>query len=127
MSFNLAVWEGAAPETDAEGAAAFKALYAKHVEHGASEEPSSAIRAFIASITAKYPDLLDLSDDDVDGGVWSDGPLIGNASGPFFYFGIVWSRVDTVAPFVARIAAQQGLVCFDPQSERCVRDVDAWR
>ncbi len=71
---------------------------------------------FIATITEKYPDIVDLPDELVDEGVWSDGPLKANASGPYFYFGIVWSRAEDVAEFVADVAREQGLVCFDPQS-----------
>ena len=121
MSFDLAVWEGVTPRTDVDALVTFESLYAKHAEGGRSEEPSAAIRSFIAAITATYPDLMDLSDDEIDDGVWSDGPLINNASGPFFYFGIVWSRAGTVAPIVARIATEHRLICFDPQAGRCVR------
>jgi hypothetical protein len=121
MSFNLAVWEGTPPRTAVEAVTIFEGLYAKHVEEGTAEEPSPAIRAYIKAITSTYPDLLDLSDDQIDEGVWSDGPLLGNASGPFFYFGIVWSHAEAVAPFVARIALEHGLVCFDPQTGQCMR------
>ena len=34
------------------------------------------------------------------------------------YFPIVWSRADEVAEVASRIAAEHGLVCFDPQSEQ---------
>jgi hypothetical protein len=63
----------------------------------------------------------DLPDDTIDDGVWSDGPLIHNASGPFFYFGMIWSRAEEVASFAASVAKKHGLVCFDPQSGRCAR------
>jgi hypothetical protein len=116
MSFTIAVWEGPRPRTNQEGAAESARLNARYLD-GKAVKPSASIKAFIAAITAKYPDLTDLPDDQVDDGVWSDGPLIGNASGPYFYFGIVWSRAEEVAAFVARIAREQGLVCFDPQSE----------
>jgi hypothetical protein len=119
MSFNLAVWEGPRPGTNADALAEFERLYAEYME-GESVAPTARVKAFIAAITAKYPDLVDLPDDQVDDGVWSDGPLINNASGPLFYFGIVWSRVEEVAPFVAEVARSEGLVCFDPQSNSLV-------
>jgi hypothetical protein len=114
MSFDLAVWEGARPGSNEEAAAEDGRLDKKYVG-GDRVEPTAAIKAFIAAITAKYPDLTDLPADQVDDGVWSDGPLINNASGPYFYFGIVWSRLAEVAPFVVAVAQEHGLVCFDPQ------------
>jgi hypothetical protein len=116
MSFDMAVWEGVRPSTDAEGLAEFNRLHARSLEGGASVEPSARMKKFIAAITEKYPDIVDLPDDLVDDGVWSDGPLENNASGPYFYFGIVWSRAGEVAEFVADVAREHGLVCFDPQS-----------
>jgi hypothetical protein len=75
-------------------------------------------------VTAKYPDIpdvADLSDDEIDDGVWSDGPLINNASGPLFYFGLAGTRFDEAAPFVVDVAREHGLVCFDPQDSSVVR------
>lgn len=48
---------------------------------------------------------------------WADGPLIGNAIGEAIYFAMVWSRAEEASDFASRLAAQHGLVCFDPQSE----------
>jgi hypothetical protein len=76
------------------------------------------LKGFIATITEKYPDVVDLPDDQVDDAAWSDGPLANNANGPFFYFGITWSRAEEVAALVADVAGEQGLVCFDPQAGR---------
>jgi len=120
MSFDLAVWEGMPPRSAADASETFQRLYGRHVEGEAHEEPSPAIRAFVEEITTEYPDLVDLPEDKIDDGVWADGPLLGNASGPFCYFGIVWSRAESVASFVARVAADRKLVCFDPQEGRCM-------
>jgi hypothetical protein len=73
MSFDMAVWEGVRPSTDAEGLAEFNRLHARSLEGGASVEPSARMKKFIAAITEKYPDIVDLPDDLVDDGVWSDG------------------------------------------------------
>ena len=116
MSFDLAVWEGSRPLTNEAGLEEFKRLYAKYLEEGVSEEPSARVKAFIAAITEKYPDIVDLPEDQVDDGVWSDSPLMSNASGPLFYVCVRWSRAEDVAPFVADVAREQGLICFDPQS-----------
>ena len=120
MSYNLAVWEGPPQSADEETVAEFQRLYAKYMD-GATEPPSPAIKAFIAAITSEYPDIVNLPDDRVDDGVWSDGPLINNASGPLFYFGVVGRFVEDVVPFVARVAIEQQLVCFDPQEGKHLR------
>jgi hypothetical protein len=118
MSFTLAVWEGPRPSADA--LAEFERLSARYLGTDDPAPPTPRVRAFIEAITAKYPDLGDLSDDEIDDGVWSDGPLVGNANGPFFYFGLVWSRVEEVVPFLAETARAHGLVCFDPQSNALI-------
>ena len=120
MSYNLAVWEGPPPSTDEEAVAEFERLQARYMS-GTTEQPSPAIRAFVAAITSEYPDIVDLPDDRVDDGVWSDGPLLSDASGPLFYFGVVGSFVEDVVPFVTRIAAEHRLVGFDPQEGKCLR------
>ena len=115
MSFDLAVWEGSQPESPAEATKRFEELYDRYIEQK-METPSPTIVGFVKALTATYPDLADLPDDRVDESPWSDGPLLGNASGPFFYFGMSFSRVEEVVPFVAETARAHGLVCFDPQS-----------
>src|SRR5580765_6633955 len=106
MSFNVAVWEGKAPDSDADAAAEFDALYERHMS-GRSSRPSAAIRKFVDAMLDAYGDL----GDDEDEAPWSDGPLLNDASGPLFYFGIVFSRVDEVLPVVAATAKARGLVC----------------
>jgi hypothetical protein len=55
------------------------------------------------------------------------GPLISEALGDAIYFGISWSRADEAAAFAARVAAEHGLVCYDPQSELLVPDQPSGR
>ena len=113
MSLNLAVWEGPTPRTDFDARAEFARLYDSSKNSGL---PTPAIVRYVEAVTAKYPCICTLDDDSVDDGVWSDGPLINNARGRLFYFGIVGSRFREVAPFAVSVAHEMGLVCFDPQS-----------
>jgi hypothetical protein len=117
MSIDLAVWEGPRPASDADALKQFESLYARHVESGSPSAPSERISAYVTALLARYPDLTELDDDSVDDSPWSDGPLIGNASGPFIYFGFVSSGVEEAWPFAVETARKLGLVCFDPQSE----------
>lgn len=115
MSYNLAVWEGERPRTDADAAEAFEALYAQHTDADPSPEPTPAIRRYVEALLASYPDLDDDNEDDTP---WSDAPLITNATGPIFYFGMVFSQAETASEFAANVAREHGLVCFDPQSNK---------
>jgi len=117
MSIDLAVWEGPRPASDADALKQFESLYARYVESGSRAAPSERISAYVAALLARYPDLTELDDDSVDDSPWSDGPLIGNASGPFIYFGFVVSGVEKAWSFAVKTAREHGLVCFDPQTE----------
>jgi len=114
VSFNLAFWIGNPPKDDTAAAAEFERLHTLH-RGGEATDARPELLAFISEITERYPDLMDLPDDEVDDGVWSDGPLTGNASGPLLYLGIVWSRVDEVVPFLVDRARARQLIIFDPQ------------
>jgi hypothetical protein len=115
MSYDLAVWEGARPKSNDEALSTFEKLYDQHFEVEKSP-PSAAIAQYVKAITARYPCMTELPEERVDESPWSDGPIIENASGPIFYFGLSFSRVKEVAPFCAETAHAQGLTCFDPQS-----------
>ncbi|WP_250008795.1 hypothetical protein [Actinoplanes sp. M2I2] len=46
---------------------------------------------------------------------WSDGFLIGNASGQTICFAARYSMAEGVSAAAARMAADRGLIRFDPQ------------
>lgn len=114
MSFDLAVWEGPMPPTNEAAAGVFRQLMDR-LERGEGESQASPrIRAYVDALLARWPDITGEPDDESP---WADGPLIANAFGEAIYFSMVWSRADEAAEFAARVAAEHGLVCFDPQSE----------
>jgi hypothetical protein len=115
MSYHLAVWEGPQPTTDAEAAETFEALYAQHTDADHSPQPTLAMRRYVAALLARYPHLDDDNEDDTP---WSDAPLVNNATGPIFYFGMVFSHAETASAFAANVAKEHGLVCLDPQSNK---------
>ena len=113
MSYDVAVWEGEQPSSDAAAASEFQRLY----EDSQNAEPaSSTLRGFVDALLARHRDLTELDDDEVDDSPWADGPLIGNASGGFIYFSMVSSAADETLPFVVETAKASGLVAFDPQT-----------
>lgn len=114
MSFDLAVWEGERPVSDAEAAEAYARIM-DPLETAEPEPPTPAITAFVQALLAHWPDI------DVDeSSPWSASPLMGDASGSTFYTGVVWSRADEAGEFIAATARAHGLVCYDPQSEHLV-------
>ena len=115
MTFDLAVWEGARPESDKAASVVFEQLMDR-LEAGAFDaEPSPRIRAYVEALLSRWPDITEDSGADSP---WADAPLIANASGEAIYFAMVWSRADEAAEFAALLAERHGLVCYDPQSER---------
>jgi hypothetical protein len=64
-------------------------------------------------LTARYPCMCSVPDDQIDDTVWSDGPLINNFAHRAAVLGISYSRVDEVLPFLIATATDLGLVVFD--------------
>ena len=64
-------------------------------------------------LIARYPCICTLPDDEVDDGVWSDGPLWNNFGHRAAVLGMSFSRVETVLPFLVETANALGLVVFD--------------
>ncbi|WP_346172754.1 hypothetical protein [Streptomyces cuspidosporus] len=118
MSYDLAVWDGPRPADDAAALEVFEDLYGTFMG-GASEPPTPRIRQYIEGLVARWRDVS-TDDEDEDTSPWSDGPLINNASGPLFCFGMVFSKYQEVASFAAGLARMSGLVCFDPQDRRLI-------
>ncbi|GIM93210.1 hypothetical protein [Paractinoplanes toevensis] len=114
MSYDLAVWEGECP-ADLEAGQAFEQLYSQFIESPGATPPTPAIREYVAALLATW---VDLTADENDSSPWSAGPLINEASGPIIYFAMRYSMADEVSAVCARMAADRGLVCFDPQWNR---------
>jgi len=119
VSVDLAVWEGERPSSDKVAANTYAELYSRYIERDDPVPPTEAIVRYVNTLLDRWPDW---TEDDPAGRPWVDSPLIEDASGPLFYFGIV---NDTAAADVWRYAVEtaeaQGLICFDPQSERIAR------
>jgi hypothetical protein len=113
MSYTLAVWEGPRPASDAEALETFDALMERHQGATPGQEPTPAIARYVGTLLERYPDI---TGDDGEDSPWADGPLMNNATGPLFYFAMVYSQAEDASEFAAAMASEQGLVCFDPQT-----------
>ena len=75
---------------------------------------SKKIQSFVAKLLDRWAET-DAEPEADKGCPWVDRPLISNASGPLIYLTVRKSEASEVVPYVIRVAAQNGLVCFDPQ------------
>jgi hypothetical protein len=72
-------------------------------------------------LTARFPCLCEMPDDDIDDRVWSDGPLINNFGEQVAVIGFSYSTVETVLPFVIEVAHKHGATVFDGQTSTVYR------
>lgn len=114
MSYDVAVWDGDAPANDEHAVRVNEELWARY-EEGA-EEPSPRILAFLRELTARYPDLEDLPENEIEDSPWSVSPT-DDAVGVYSYLCLVYSKIEEALPFIVQTAKRHGLVCFDPQQE----------
>jgi hypothetical protein len=122
MSIDLAVWEGDRPSSEAEAAKTYVELYSRYIEQEYPTPPTDAIARYVNMLLSRWPDRTSLDEDSQDESPWVDSPLLEDASGPFFYFAMVRNAAAEEAwRYAVETADAQGLVCFDPQSERFAR------
>jgi hypothetical protein len=116
VSIDLAVWEGARPDSEKDALKLYESLCELYIDTDRPTQPSPAIAAYVGALLERYPDW---ADEPADDSPWSDSPLIESASGPFLYFGFARNAVlDDAWAFAVDTARSTGLVVFDPQSER---------
>jgi hypothetical protein len=109
MSYDIAVWEGDRPDSADEAAAVFADLAERYLE-GDEDPPTEEIAAYVEALLDRWPG------DDEDS-PWASSRT-GDASGPVLCVYIVDGREEDVLGYVADLAQEQGLVCYDLQEER---------
>lgn len=115
MSYTVAICLPPVPAADAEAWTQVDAL----IDEEGPVPP--VFHELITRLTARYPCICDLPDDQVDDGVWSDGPLRNNAGHKATMLGLVFSQVEEVLPFIIDTANDLGLVVMDGQTEQIHR------
>ena len=110
MSYTVAI---VVPPVPADDRAAWTGLDALVEEEG---ERPRVFQELHDRLTAAYPCICSLPDDQVDDGVWSDGPLINNFGHRAAVLGISFSRVEEVLPILVKTATDLGLIVFDWQT-----------
>lgn len=113
MSYDLAIWEGDQPADDAAAYEEYVQLRDRYID-SEPRPPSPRIEAYVRALLDRYPDIGS-DEDEEEQSPWADGPLMGDASGPFLYLPLVYSQCDEASAWVAQLAQDRGLVCYDPQ------------
>jgi hypothetical protein len=109
MSFDLYVWREAQPMT---------AEQAERVYHQLAEgrtgiaEPDDRVQAFHQELTTRFPDLEDLSEEEIEASPWSMSPEL---TPTCVITTIMWPRAQELTAFMIDLAGRHGLICYDPQ------------
>lgn len=123
MSYDLAIWDGPKPDSNAEAIAEFERRMEAMEE--ALDEPASvspAIRAFIDAALARFPELDENSGSECP---WAMSPMDADAAGDLIYVPMTFSGAEYARAPLAEIADSLGLVCFDPQIDQMLPDPSA--
>jgi hypothetical protein len=109
VSFDLYVWQEDQPVTATDA----RAKLARWGDGGDSLFAAHpAVARFYDALIDRFPPLESFSDDDLDRfGVWS---MIPKRSDEIVAVSCVWSRADEVGTAVLTLAAEHGLVCYEP-------------
>jgi hypothetical protein len=113
MSYNVTISRNNISSDDKQAWADLNSLYEKE---DLETEQGQDFLDLIEKLKATFPYICDLPDDEVDDGVWSDGPLSNNAGKDLTTLGVVWSQVDNAIPFLIKTANENGFVVFDSQT-----------
>ena len=118
MSYTVGLLIGPAPTTNAE---AFDLFAQLNDAADPDEAPHPTFVKLHAQLTERFPCICNLSDEDLDEGVWCDGPLINNFGERTAVIGCVFSAVAKTIPFVVATALGLGVTVFDWQTNQIHR------
>jgi hypothetical protein len=79
-------------------------------------EIESIYKEFHDAATKQFPCLCSLPDDEIDGGVWCDGPLINNFLVKAPVIGFSHSKVEEALPVIGNLALSMGMSVLDWQA-----------
>jgi hypothetical protein len=115
MSFDLGVWNTNKRLTDAEAGKLYAALCQSQTE---GVTPHSAVDAFYAELTTRYPELDTVPDDRLDDPDHCPWSCALDRSPGHVIMPCVWSQAENVQRFVTQLAHKHGLTVYDPQMGR---------
>ncbi|MES9962218.1 MAG: hypothetical protein ABW116_01640, partial [Candidatus Sedimenticola sp. 20ELBAFRAG] len=102
MSYSLMFSVPNIPGSDEE---AWDEFYEREESNEENEvEPHTLMQELINQLTKKYPCICTLPDEEIDEGLWADGPIENNIIGDLLILAIVFSKVEEALPFIAETA-----------------------
>ncbi|MEZ9858652.1 hypothetical protein AB4381_09235 [Vibrio splendidus] len=113
MSYTIAIVDFKLPENFDEAVALVNPLTEIDVE-----EIEVIYQQFHDEVIKLFPCLCSLSDENVDNGVWCDGPLINNFTVKAPVIGFSYSKAEEALPVVGQLALKMGLSILDWQSQQ---------
>ena len=112
MNFYLGVWNSRKAISDAEAAGQYPKL---SDDKSARPQFDVHVYAFYSRLTALYPEIDMLSDDELDACPWACSL---EHSGGHVVMAIQPEQADKMLPQVVTLAGEHELVCFNPQAGR---------
>jgi len=79
---------------------------------------SPAVDAFYRELTGRWPEIDAVPDDEIDDLNVCPWSVAMDRSGMHVIMCCAWSKADEVGKFVESLAMKNGLVFYDPQSDR---------
>lgn len=119
MSYSLAFAHTDIPDNDGEAWPWIDKAIEAYYEDDSPPHPK--LKSLHDNLTKKFPCISTLPDDEIDDGVWSDGPLIDNFCGDMGMVAFSFSRTKEVLPFVIEQARALGITVFDHQTHEIHR------
>ena len=110
-SYRLAVWHNATEISNFEAATVYLGLAA----HKRTNNFDPDVYAFYTHLTAIYPEVELVPEDELDSCPWACANELGDAHA---ILEILPRRAGAVGQLILSLASEHGLVCFDPQGAR---------
>lgn len=110
MSFDLAVW----PESAVVSAEEAERKYGTFLERERDAVPADPrALAFHRDLTARYPNLTDLPEAELETSPWAMNPSV---VGEAVIMMMSWSAAEAALPDIHELAERHGLVLYDPRA-----------
>jgi len=113
LSYNIALVNFRLPEDFEEAVGLLNPLTDASVT-----EIESIYKEFHEEVTKIFPCLCSLPDDEIDDGVWCDGPLINNFMVKAPVIGFSYSKAEEALPVIGNLALSMGLSILDWQASK---------
>lgn len=111
MSFDLGVFFTEKPHSDDDARDRYVAC-CEEDDLSPWVVPNPKVAAFLKDLTARYPDIKDMPEQNVDACPWAASL---DVSRGHVLMPMVHSWAERMYPFILGLAEKHGLVCFDPQ------------